>query len=744
MLVLLAGMLFVPNAAASASELRLDLPGGASSDVSMSGFSAWVPDAGVATWCDQGCRDSAMLSLGPGGTGVVRTSPRVTATFSMPSSNVVAASTAGECTIDVTGRTEDVLEGRLSCRNLVSATTGKPVSFHGVFRASAQNSPDASAPTPFPGVPSPVLGAPVGATAKHDLVLPPGAERIRSYDSSITVRPDGSFAVQEKIDYDFGSTWHHGIDRIIPTSFAYDDVYDRVTPIDVTSVTASNGPSADYEVSDYGGGQVRIRIGDPDVTISGDHLYTIDYTIEGAINGFADHDELYWNAVGSEWDVPVLHATAEVAVPSSVTGAVCFAGAEGSRTGCTKVTTAGTSVRFAQNGLYANEGLTTVVGFEKGAIPEPAPILRERWNFQRAFAVTPGTVVGGGGILVLLLTAFGLLLWRNGRDRRFVGGAVAQAYGNESGAEQAVPLGQGGTMPVEFEPPEGIRPGQVGTLIDEAANPLDVSATIVDLAVRGLLKIEEIPKEGLFGKADWTFTRLSGSEGLLVYEQTLLDGLFESGDVVKLSELKTKFAAQLTKVQDALYDDAAARKWFAGRPDKVRGRWHGAGWGLFALGVGLVWVAARWTHLGLIALAIPIAGLVFAFGARWMPRRAPAGTAMVGRVLGFKRFIESPTQEGIAKLNERENVFSEFLPYAIVFGIADKWAKVAQQLGLPSAANDWYVSPHPFVFADFSHAMDSFAVTASGTVAATPASSGSSGGGGFSGGGFGGGGGGSW
>ena len=76
---------------------------------------------------------------------------------------------------------------------------------------------------------------------------------------------------------------------------------------------------------------MRIRIGDPDVTISGDHLYTIDYTIEGALNGFADHDELYWNAVGSEWDVPVLHATAEVAVPSPVTGAVCFAGSKSNR-----------------------------------------------------------------------------------------------------------------------------------------------------------------------------------------------------------------------------------------------------------------------------------------------------------------------------------------------------------------------------------------------------------------------------
>lgn len=741
---LLMSMLFTPIAGASGNEMRLDLQGGASSNISMGGFSSWVPDAGVATWCDQECRSTAMLSLGSGGTGRVSTSPRVTATFAIPTAGLVATSTEGQCTIDVTGRTEEVLEGRLLCRNLRNVGTGELVSFRGIFRATAFDAGGPSALPLFPGVPSPVIGSPVPDGGARDVDLPPGAEQIRSYDSSITVRTDGSIAVEERIDYDFGSMSHHGIDRIIPTSYAYDDTHDRVTRLEVTRVTASNGASADYKVTDQGGGRERIRIGDPDSTISGEHVYTIGYTIEGALNGFADHDELYWNAIGAEWSVPIDHATAEVTVPSPATGAVCFAGVEGSRTGCTKVSVQGKSVRFVQEGLYANEGLTIVVGFESGAVPAPAPILRERWSFQRAFALTPATAVAGGGILALLLAVFGIQVWRTGRDRRYVGGAVAAAYGNYTGAEEAVPLGDSTSGPVEFEPPEGIRPGQVGTLIDEVANPLDVSATIVDLAVRGYLKIEEIPKHGLFGKADWTFTSLRGPEGTLAYERALLEGLWEEGEVVKLSELRAKFATDLKKVQEALYEDAVERKWFSGRPDRVRARWSGAGWVTFALGCGLVWAAARWTHLGLIALAVPVAGLVFAFGARWMPRRAPAGTAMVGRVLGFKRFIESPTQEGIARLNDRENVFSEFLPYAIVFGITEKWAEVAQQLGLSAATTGWYVSPHPFVFADFSHAMDSFAVTASGTVAATPASSGSSGFGGSSGGGFGGGGGGSW
>ena len=132
-----------------------------------------------------------------------------------------------------------------------------------------------------------------------------------------------------------------------------------------------------------------------------------------------------------------------------------------------------------------------------------------------------------------------------------------------------------------------------------------------------------------------------------------------------------------------------------------------------------------------------------------MPRRTGKGTAMVGRVMGFRRFIESPTQSGMAQLDESENVFSTYLPYAIVFGLTEKWAKAFAVLAAEGAAATgtyyWYRSATPFAFADLGNAMNGFTTTAAGTISSVPASSGSSGfSGGSSGGGFGGGGGGSW
>jgi uncharacterized membrane protein YgcG len=302
--------------------------------------------------------------------------------------------------------------------------------------------------------------------------------------------------------------------------------------------------------------------------------------------------------------------------------------------------------------------------------------------------------------------------------------------------------------PVEFAPPDGIRPGQVGTLIDERANTLDVSASIVDLAVRGFLVIHEIPKQGIFGKPDWRLVRLQADEaGLVPYERLLLDGLFRDGDDTTLSSLRTTFADRLAKVEESLYVDAQQQGWFAARPDKVRTRWRLLGFGLTVVGIALTILLAATTHLGLIGLGALIVGLAFLFGAGRMPARTPKGTAMLRRVRGFRQVIATADRY-LARWAEQENVFPAMLAYAVVFGLTDKWAKTFAALATdpttaPSMA--WYVPIAATSIDGFAESIDGFTVATSGTMTSTPAGSGGSGfSGGFSGGGGGGGGGGSW
>ena len=144
-------------------------------------------------------------------------------------------------------------------------------------------------------------------------------------------------------------------------------------------------------------------------------------------------------------------------------------------------------------------------------------------------------------MLVLLVAVVLGLVWLFGRDRRYQGSAVDVAFGSDvpNAPEERVPLFGEHETPVEFVPPDGLRPGQVGTLVDFKANPLDVTATIVDLAVRGYLKIEELSEGGLLRQGDWKLTRMKEDDAeLMPYEQKLLDGLFRDEPEVQLSDLR--------------------------------------------------------------------------------------------------------------------------------------------------------------------------------------------------------------
>jgi uncharacterized protein (TIGR04222 family) len=573
-----------------------------------------------------------------------------------------------------------------------------------------------------------------------------GTERITAYDVDIRVEPTGSMLVTETVDYDFGSNRRHGIYRDVPVRLTYDSRYDRIYPLKVVSVDGSPGTPAQYK-TENAGNYKRIRIGDPDRTITGEHRYTIVYLVDAALNGFAEHDELYWNAIGTEWTVPIERATVRVTTPAGVTDVACFGGGSGSRLACSTADHAGSVAGFSQAGLGPGEGVTVVVGFAKGAVPEPVPVLDERWSFARAFSATPATV--GTSVVLLVAIMFGVtrLAWRTGRDRRFAGSPVDVAYAT-AGQEESVPPSfrafGGDETPVEFVPPDGLRPGQVGTLVDEAANTLDVTATIVDLAVRGYLRIDEIPKKGWFGKPDWTLTKLKDGDDLRPYERSLLDGLFEDGAEVNLSSLRNTFAPRLKKVQDKLYDDAVSQGWFVGRPDRVRLRWRVIGVVAVILSLAALVLLAALSHAGLVAVPLVIGAVVLLATAKRMPRRTAKGTGVLRRVEGFRRFINESEKER-ARFAEQQHLFSEYLPYAIVFGATEKWARAFAGLDGQLPEPTWYGGYTAFSAASFSHSIDGFTVTTAGTITSTPAGSGSSGfSGGFSGGGGGGGGGGSW
>ncbi|HEY8652772.1 MAG TPA: DUF2207 domain-containing protein [Dermatophilaceae bacterium] len=607
-------------------------------------------------------------------------------------------------------------------------------------------------------------------------------ERVVSFTADYNLASDGSMGVTETIDWQFGPGEHHGIKRNITVRQGVSDPPGKYRVYEMSDVTASSptGANTDVYVSDLGADSV-IRIGSPNEPFDGAQrqTYVIKYRLAHVANGFPDHAELYWNVTGGGFDIPLDSVKATVDGPAAVTDALCFKGADRSADPC--LASAGPTATFSATGLGPNEQMTIVASFPASAVTDTTPDLRDGDTgfsgaagspMSSSMAKTLSILGYGGGLVIPVLAAglMGTLFWKRGRDEQYAG--LTPGLTPVAGASGPVTHGQSGPVAVQFAPPEGVRPGLVGTIIDEQANTIDVSATVVDLAVRGYLRIEEVESGRLFKRTDWQLTKLvppERAEALLPFEETLLAGIFADSNPVLLSGLKNKFHTTLTTVQSQMYAEGTRRGWFRKSPDQVRRAWTALGF--VVMGAGLVsgWFlgiqSAETDRIGGLSLGIPsgivlavgllIAGaIVFLLGQR-MAAKTAAGSAVLAQSLGFKQYLVTAEARQI-RFEEAQDIFSRYLPYAIVYGVADRWAgtfsevaeaatAAGQSIGMPG----WYIFAGSGGFGDFSgiaSGVDSFSTMASGTFTSTPGSSGASGfgGGGFAGGGGGGGGGGSW
>jgi len=610
-----------------------------------------------------------------------------------------------------------------------------------------------------------------------------GGERILSFAADYNLAPDGSMGVTETLVWQFGPGEHHGIKRNITVRQGVSSPPGKYRLYEMSDVEVSSptGANSEVYVSDLGADEV-IRIGSPTQPFQGEQqqTYVLKYRLAHVANGFPDHAELYWNVTGGRFDIPVDSVKVSVHGPAAVTNALCFKGADRSAAPC--AASAGQIATYSATGLGPREQVTIVASFPASAITDTAPDLRDGdTGFSGAepgSSVSPSvakalSLVGYGGGLafpVLAAALMGTLVWKRGRDEQYAG--LTPGLTPVEGAPGPVTYGHEGPVAVQFAPPKGVRPGLVGTIIDEEANTIDVSATVVDLAVRGYLTIEEVESGGLFKRADWQLTKLvppAQAEPLLPYEETLFAGIFAESNPVLLSGLKNKFHTTLTTAQSQMYAEVTRMGWFRKSPEKARRGWTALGMLVMGAGLASGWFlgiqSSQIDQVGGVTFVIPsgivlavglllAGGIIYLLGKR-MAAKTAAGSAVLAQSLGFKQYLVTAEARQI-RFEEAQDIFSRYLPFAIVFGVADRWAgtfsevaeaatAAGQSIGMPG----WYIFAGGGGFGNFggiASGMDSFSTMASGTFTSTPGSSGGSGfgGGGFSGGGGGGGGGGSW
>ena len=554
-----------------------------------------------------------------------------------------------------------------------------------------------------------------------------GAWSIGRFDVAIRIDRDGSLEVTETIDASFRRP-KHGIFRVVPIRYAV-GMHQYALRFDLLGVDDGSGAARRTKVS-HENNAVRLKIGDPDRLVSGAQVYRIRYRIDRAILWEGEHAILRWNATGNEWRVPIETSRVDVDLPrDSGDDQVVYTAWTGPYGAKNKEATAeridARSLRFETGRLGPGEGITIDVAMPAESIARASVASRVGWWLVDNFTY---------GLAPLTLAICFVCWYRVGRDHPGRGSIV-----------------------VGYEPPDGLGPAEVGTLIDEKVHMRDISASIVDLAVRGYLAIEEIESDSWFSSnADCRFIKRKEPDDLSYYERKLFDNIFAGRDTVTLASLKGSFHAAIPTLTDDLYRRLTKRRYFDGNPDRVRTRFLGFGIALLATTLaatgGLQYALIGKFFLLPAVISGVLSLLAITITSRVMPRKTRKGRIAWERIAGLEEYIRRAELDDL-KRSERLGVFERLLPYAIAFDLADRWAGAFKDLY--SAPPDWYRPSDPAHFS--THSLTSSVNRSVGAMnAALPAqprsssgggggwSSGGFSGGGFSGGGFGGGGGGSW
>lgn len=567
--------------------------------------------------------------------------------------------------------------------------------------------------------------------------------KITDYRVAATVDATGTTAVLLNLAFDFGTDAGHGPYLTFPLrqEIANDPDHWRMLDMTIGHVSSPSGANAEVQTEEKDG-NLLVRVGNENRTFTGVQTYQVSYTIRGLIapkQAQSGLDEFNWNAVGTGWEVPITAVRVTVAGPAAVSKVACFRG--DSFTEPCQATPSGSAASFSTGDVGNGSGVQVTAGFPAGTFTGADARLERRYTIGNMFPVTPLT----GGVTAAL-SALGLaFLFR--RTRR---GARDQVYlgltpGVVPASNQQVAVGHDtGKAPVavQFQPPAGARPGEIGTLVDATADNKDVTAGILDLAVRGHLSIEQLDGD------EWAFTKQHAGDKLADYERRMLSKLFSEGNRVTTDDLKQPhYAGLLTKAREDLHTRVTKELgWFTRNPATVRGLAFLAGIVIVAagVGVGLLFGLFGW---GLVGLAGVILGLGVLLMNNHFGARTAEGSAMLAQARGFELYLRTAEADQI-KFEEGIDVFSRYLPYAIMFGVAERWTKVFEQLaaqGRYTFDTPWYVGygyGYGFGAHGFASSMDHLASTMSSSMqhatAATSGGSGFSGGGGFGGGGGGG------
>jgi uncharacterized membrane protein len=579
-------------------------------------------------------------------------------------------------------------------------------------------------------------------------------EVIKNFDVNINIQKDGSLLVTEKIVYDFGTNQRHGIFRDIPLT----SVNGPELNIKVIEVKDEFGNPYKYTTS-ITNNILKIKIGDPNIFITGIKTYIITYQVYNAIRTFEDHDELYWNVTGNEWPVAIQNANASITLPDSSIYNVkmdCFTGPYGSLQKNCIFNHNGTNVNYSTTQpLNVNEGLTIVLGLPLGYInkiylpPSQKSFFTLSLNFDSIFSF----FLSFFELIIFPFLAFFIVIM-----------IFLKRLTWKTKPKPVIPKElKGEPITVEYNPPDNLSPIDIGTILDRRVDLTDISSVIIDLAARGYIKIRYIVKNipSWPDKKDFEFIKLKdGADLVHPADKIIFELLFNYRDNVKLSDLKEEKASlqwYIERIKENteqyLYDKGYFDPGAKYKLERLKNYFSIA---LIILFAGLFissilperFKVTLNTLFSYLFFGIVIA--IFVVTLKQSNKLTPQGISALRKILGFREFLQLTEKDKLQLINAPElqpEIFEKLLPYAMVLGVEDKWAKKFE--GIYNTIPIWYENPTVTSFNSYLLTRDMLSFNYSfNKVFNIPSTNSSfssgSGSGGFSGGGSGGGGGGSW
>ncbi len=541
--------------------------------------------------------------------------------------------------------------------------------------------------------------------------------------------------IVERIDALFPNyDQNHGIERALPKSYK-----NRNVNLKIESVTNESGIKLNYTTRESNNNEV-LRIGNANQYVHGSQTYVLTYSLDYPISFYDNHDELYWNTNGTEWQQPFNNATAHLHIGPTIPDSAilpqmtCFTGIAGAKNNDCTITQShddsGTIITSQTTGpLAPAENLTFVIGFTSGTFAKPPT----DWK------AVIGRIILLAGIVLPPLTALIVMTWKwltSGRDAKGRGVIVAQ-----------------------YQPQKGISPLVGDLLLHEKMRPVAISASIINLCISKYLNMYETTTKKMFGsKTQYEIAIMKDTSSLSKEEKKVLTMLFSDnlsvGERVNVSEMKNKLYKDIPALTSLVEQIGVTDGYFIQSPDKIRKKYASVGSALIVLGLICCFIRPL-SFLG----SLIVAGIIVVLFGRIMPARSIKGVEARDYLLGMKDYMKLAEADRIQTLQSPHGaeklgidphdpaqlvkLYEKLLPYAILFGIEKQWIK--QFADLYKTPPDWYHGSHAFNSAVFLSSMSSLNTATMNSFSA-PSSSSSSGfgGGGFSGGGGGGGGGGGW